>query len=266
MSILSKILETKKEEVVALLARESFESLKQKAENAEPARGFYLVIKEKVEAGLPSVIAEIKKASPSKGLIRADFDPASIAASYAENGAACLSVLTDHQYFQGANEYLVAAKRACDLPVLRKDFIIDVAQIYEARTMGADAILLIAAALTQDQLVEFEAVARGLGMDVLVEVHDEDELGKALNLKTPLIGVNNRNLKTFEVDLKQTLKLLPMLPDDRLLICESGIESADDMATMMANGVYGFLIGETFMRARDPGVFLAACLSRLKNN
>ena len=263
-SILDKILETKKEEVAALLARESMASLAEKARQADVCRGFARALQQKVRAKEPAVIAEIKRASPSKGIIRPDFDAACIAKSYAAYGAACLSVLTDRQYFQGGNEYFVAARAACSLPVIRKDFIIDAAQVYEARAIGADAILLIAAALSADQMIEFEEIATSLGMDVLVEVHDEAELQKALELKTLLLGVNNRDLKTFEVDLNRTVTLKTLIPSNKIIVCESGIASADDMQYMINHQVFGFLIGETFMRAENPGECLESCLSALR--
>jgi indole-3-glycerol phosphate synthase len=211
----------------------------------------------KLAAGQAAVIAEIKKASPSKGVLRADFIPADIAQSYAEHGAACLSVLTDKQFFQGSVDFLKQARASCDLPVLRKDFMVDPYQIYEARAMGADAILLIAACLDDAQMADMEAVARRLDMAVLVEVHDRAELDRALKLKTRLVGVNNRNLKTFEVSLQTTLDLLPHVPADRLLVTESGILSADDVKRMREAQVNAFLVGEAFMRADEPGEALA---------
>jgi indole-3-glycerol phosphate synthase len=207
--------------------------------------------------GHAAVIAEVKKASPSKGVLRADFIPADIAQSYAEYGAACLSVLTDVQFFQGCNDFLKQARASCDLPVLRKDFMVDPYQVYEARAIGADCILLIAACLSDAQMAELEAVALHLGMAVLVEVHDREELHRALRLKTRLLGVNNRNLRTFEVTLDTTLAMLPEVPTDRLLITESGILQAADVQRMRNAGVHAFLVGEAFMRAPDPGVALA---------
>ena len=236
--ILQKILATKAEEVTAAKAAVPLETLRRQAEQAEAPRGFIAAIRAKHAAGLPAVIAEIKKASPSKGLIRPDFDPA------------CLSVLTDEQYFQGAPEYLKQAKAACSLPVLRKDFIIDEYQIYQARAWGADAVLLIAAALEAGQLEHFEQTAHQLGMDVLLELHDESELEKCARLTTPLRGVNNRNLRTFEVSLDQTLRLLPRL-DGSIVVAESGIRNKADVESMRKHGVHTFLIGETFMRADD---------------
>ena len=248
--ILQKILATKAEEVAAAKAAVPLETLRRQAEQAEAPRGFIAAIRAKHAAGLPAVIAEIKKASPSKGLIRPDFDPAAHAADYQRGGAACLSVLTDEPYFQGAPEYLKQAKAACSLPVLRKDFIIDEYQIYQARAWGADAVLLIAAALEAEQLEHFEQTAHQLGMDVLLELHDESELEKCARLTTPLRGVNNRNLRTFEVSLDQTLRLLPRL-DGSIVVAESGIRNKADVESMRKHGVHAFLIGETFMRADD---------------
>jgi indole-3-glycerol phosphate synthase len=211
----------------------------------------------KMAAGHAAVIAEIKKASPSKGVLRADFIPADIAQSYAEHGAACLSVLTDKQFFQGSVDYLKQARASCDLPVLRKDFMVDAYQVYEARAMGADAILLIAACLDDAQMADLEAMARGLDMAVLVEVHDRPELERALKLKTRLVGINNRNLRTFEVSLQTTLDMLPDVPADRLLVTESGILNAADVQRMRDANVHAFLVGEAFMRAAEPGEALA---------
>jgi len=227
------------------------------AEQATATRDFTGAIRAKIAAGQAAVIAEIKKASPSKGVLRADFRPAEIAASYAQHGAACLSVLTDAQFFQGSAAYLKQARAACALPVLRKDFIVDEYQVYEARAMGADAILLIAAALDVVQMRAFEALARGLGMAVLVEVHDGAELDAALQLATPLIGVNNRNLRTFEVSLQTTLDLLPRIPAERIVVTESGILKVEDAGLMRSHDVHAFLVGEAFMRADDPGAELA---------
>ncbi|APW45532.1 indole-3-glycerol phosphate synthase TrpC [Rhodoferax antarcticus] len=256
--ILNKIVATKHEEVAAAKNRKSLELVRADAESRVLTRDFVGALRAKIAAGKPAVIAEIKKASPSKGIIRADFIPADIAQSYAEFGAACLSVLTDAEYFQGCADYLKQARASCQLPVLRKDFMVDVYQIYESRAMGADAILLIAACLDDAQMQEFERIARGLDMAVLVEVHDADELQRALKLKTPLIGVNNRNLKTFEVSLNTTLSLMKDIPADRLLICESGIHTRQDVLRMGAAGVNAFLVGEAFMRAEEPGEVLAA--------
>lgn len=248
--ILTQILATKAEEVAAAQAHIPLATLQQQAAQAEPARDFTAAIRAKHAAGLPAIIAEIKKASPSKGLIRPDFQPAAHAADYERAGAACLSVLTDEPYFQGSPDYLKQAKAAVSLPVLRKDFIIDAYQIYQARAWGADAILLIAAALNQTQLEQFEALAHQLGMAVLLELHDESELAKCQNLTTPLRGVNNRNLRTFEVSLEQTLRLLPHLKN-HIPITESGIRYKQDVDYMRQHGVHTFLIGETFMRADD---------------
>jgi indole-3-glycerol phosphate synthase len=227
------------------------------AESRVLTRDFEGAMRAKIAAGQAAVIAEIKKASPSKGVLRAEFIPADIAQSYAEHGAACLSVLTDKQFFQGSVDFLKQARASCDLPVLRKDFMIDAYQVYEARAMGADAVLLIAACLDDAQMADMEAVARSLDMAVLVEVHDRAELDRALKLKTRLVGINNRNLKTFEVSLQTTLDMLPAVPADRLLITESGILSAEDVKRMREARVNGFLVGEAFMRAAEPGEALA---------
>jgi indole-3-glycerol phosphate synthase len=221
-------------------------------------RGFGAALRGKIAAGEAAVIAEVKKASPSKGVLREHFEPAEIAASYAQHGAACLSVLTDERFFQGSAAYLQQARAACALPVLRKDFMVDEHQVVEARALGADCILLIAACLADAQMADLEACAMALGMDVLVEVHDGAELDRALRLKTPLLGINNRNLKTFEVTLDTTIGLLPNVPADRLLVTESGILARADVQRMRAAGVHGFLVGEAFMRAADPGAALAA--------
>lgn len=248
--ILNKILATKAEEVAAAKAAVPFELIREQATAAAPARGFADAIHTKHQAGLPAVIAEVKKASPSKGLIRADFNPVEIAQAYERAGAACLSVLTDEQYFQGSPEYLKQVKAAVSLPVLRKDFIIDDYQIYQARAWGADAVLLIAAALEAEELAKFERSAHSLGMSVLLELHDPSELEKCRNLTTPLWGVNNRNLRTFEVSLQQTLNLLPAL-SGKTVVTESGIRNKEDVDFMQSHGVRTFLIGETFMRADD---------------
>jgi indole-3-glycerol phosphate synthase len=255
--ILNKILATKKTEIAANKLAVSLDQLQAQAEAQGDPRDFVGSIHKKVMANKPAVIAEIKKASPSKGVIREDFKPAEIAKSYEKAGAACLSVLTDEQYFQGSAAYLKQARAACKLPVLRKDFIIDEYQVFEARAMGADCILLIVAALELAQMQKLEALANELGMAVLVEVHDADELALALQLDTPLIGINNRNLRTFEVSLQTTLDLLKIMPDDRFVVTESGIFSPDDVKLMMDNQVQGFLVGEAFMRQPDPGVELA---------
>jgi indole-3-glycerol phosphate synthase len=256
--ILNKILVVKHEEVAAASAIKPLAVMRAEAEAQPAPRDFLGAIQGRIAAGKAAVIAEIKKASPSKGVLRADFQPAEIAASYEQHGAACLSVLTDREFFQGAPEYLQAARAACALPVLRKDFLVDVYQVYEARAMGADAILLIAAALDLPTMQAFEAIAESLGMAVLVEVHDAAELDFALQLKTPLLGINNRNLRTFEVSLQTTLDLLPRIPADRIVVTESGILSAQDVKRMRHNQVHAFLVGEAFMRAPSPGEALAA--------
>ncbi|RZT06316.1 indole-3-glycerol phosphate synthase [Duganella sp. CF402] len=259
--ILNKILAVKADEVAAAKKHRSFVSLRDEVEsNTElraGLRGFEASLRAKIDAGKPGVITEIKKASPSKGVIRGDFRPAEIAATYEANGAACLSVLTDEQFFQGSVAYLQQARGACSLPVLRKDFMIDIYQIYEARAMGADAILLIVSALDHGLMAEMEAVAHELGMDVLVETHDGDELTAALKLKTRLLGVNNRNLRTFEVSLQNTLGLLDRMPPEKMVITESGILTPADVKTMRDANVHAFLVGEAFMRAPDPGAELA---------
>jgi indole-3-glycerol phosphate synthase len=255
--ILNKILAVKKQEVATAKAIKPFAIIRGEAGQVAPARDFVGAIRAKILAGQAAVIAEIKKASPSKGVLRADFQPAEIAVSYAQHGAACLSVLTDEQFFQGSAEYLKQARAACTLPVLRKDFIVDEYQIWQARAMGADAILLIAAALDTAQMQGFEALAHQLGMAVLVEVHNGAELDAALQLTTPLVGVNNRNLRTFEVSLQTTLDLLPRIPRDRIVVTESGILKAEDVKLMRSHQVHAFLVGEAFMRADDPGVELA---------
>lgn len=255
--ILNQIVAVKRQEVAAALKRKPLVEMRADAESRVLTRDFLGAMRARIAAGRAAVIAEIKKASPSKGVLRADFEPADIAQTYAEHGAACLSVLTDQQFFQGRIDYLKQARASCPLPVLRKDFIIDAYQVYEARAIGADAVLLIAACLDDAQLCDFEAIARSLDMAVLVEVHDAAELTRALKLKTPLIGVNNRNLKTFEVSLDTTLTLRHELPADRLLVSESGIQSRDDVLRLAAAGVNAFLVGESFMRADDPGLALA---------
>lgn len=259
--ILNKILAVKREEVAAATAVKPLAAIRAEAEAQPAPRDFLGAIRSKIAAGQAAVIAEIKKASPSKGVLRADFRPAEIAASYEQNGAACLSVLTDRQFFQGAPEYLQAARAACKLPVLRKDFLVDAYQVYEARAMGADAVLLIAAALDLATMREFEAIATRLGMAVLVEVHSGEDLDVALQLATPLLGVNNRNLRTFEVSLQNTLDLLPRIPAGRIAVTESGILSGEDVLLMRNNDVNAFLVGEAFMRAPVPGEALAALFS-----
>ena len=255
--ILNKIIATKHEEVAAALLVKSLAIVEAEAAAQPSPRDFVGAIRDKVSHGQPAIIAEIKKASPSKGVIRPDFHPAEIARSYEQHGAACLSVLTDRQYFQGCPEYLQAARAACTLPVLRKDFMVDHYQVAEARAMGADAILLIAAALSLAEMQQLEAQAHGYGMAVLVEVHNGEELDAALQLKTPLLGINNRNLRTFDVTLDTTLGLLARIPADRIVVTESGILKPEDVALMRANEVQCFLVGEAFMRAPEPGVELA---------
>ena len=255
--ILEKIVAVKREEVAAASGRKSLALMRADAESRVLTRDFVGAMRAKIAAGQAAVIAEIKKASPSKGVLRPDFIPADIAQSYAEHGAACLSVLTDVQFFQGGVDYLKQARASCQLPVLRKDFIVDAYQVYESRVMGADAILLIASCLDDAQMKEFEAIARSLDMAVLVEVHEAPELERALQLATPLIGINNRNLKTFEVSLDTTLTLMRDVPANRLLVTESGIHTRDDVLRMGAAGINAFLVGEAFMRAPDPGAALA---------
>ena len=254
--ILQRIVAHKQEEVAAARSQRSLASWREQARARHDQRGFIAALRSRIAAGQAAVIAEVKKASPSKGVLREHFVPAEIAASYGRHGAACLSVLTDERFFQGAAAYLGQARDACKLPVLRKDFMIDEYQVVEARALGADCILLIAACLDDAQMADLEACAVGLGMDVLVEVHDAAELERSLRLKTPLIGINNRNLKTFELSLDTTLALLPQLPADRLLVTESGILARADVARMRAAGVHAFLVGEAFMRASDPGAAL----------
>ena len=255
--ILQKILATKQREVAEASSAVPLAQVKAQAAVASEPRDFEAALRTKVRAGEPAVIAEVKKASPSKGVLRADFDPAAIARSYAAAGAACLSVLTDREYFQGAPEYLQAARGACALPALRKDFMVDPYQVYEARALGADCILLIVAALEPAVMRELEAHALGLGMAVLVEIHNAAELDAALTLKTPLLGINNRNLRTFETRLESTLDLLGSIPADKLVVTESGILSSADVRLMRSRGVEAFLVGEAFMRAKDPGAALA---------
>jgi indole-3-glycerol phosphate synthase len=256
--ILTRILATKAEEIAAARRSRPYAEVAAAARAAPPPRDFAAALRAKIAAGRSAVIAEIKKASPSRGVLRERFDPPAIARSYEAAGAACLSVLTDRSYFQGAPEFLTAAREACALPALRKDFIVDEYQIAEARALHADAILLIVAAQDDARLADLEACARDYGMAVLVEVHDQGELERALRLATPLVGINNRNLRTFDVSLATTLDLLPRVPRDRLVITESGILAPGDVATMRARGVHAFLVGEAFMRADDPGAALAA--------
>jgi indole-3-glycerol phosphate synthase len=254
--ILEKILAVKRDEVAAAKKRKPLAEMRKEAQAADKPRDFVAALRNKIDAGLPAVIAEVKKASPSKGVLRPQFDPAEIAKSYATHGAACLSVLTDVQFFMGSPEYLVQARNASGLPVLRKDFIVDPYQVYESRAMGADCVLLIVAALDNGTMAELEQTASALGMAVLVEVHDAAELDRALALKTPLLGINNRNLRTFETRLETTLSLLDRIPGDRLVITESGILAPADVQRMRSAGVNAFLVGEAFMRAADPGAEL----------
>jgi len=256
--ILDKIVGVKREEIAAALKLKPLVAVRAEAEARRDTRGFEAALRAKVAAGQAAVIAEVKKASPSKGVLREHFVPAEIAASYERHGAACLSVLTDERFFQGHADYLHQARAACALPVLRKDFMVDAYQVFEARAMGADCILLIAACLDDAQMRDLEACAMALGMDVLVEVHDGAELERALLLKTPLLGINNRNLRSFEVTLDTTLGLLSRVPAEKLLVTESGILSRADVQRMRTADVHAFLVGEAFMRAPDPGEALAA--------
>lgn len=255
--ILKKIVQRKLEEIAERSRQRSSAQLQVDLSGASSPRGFVPALRHKIAAGLPAVIAEIKKASPSKGVLREDFHPADIARSYQQHGAACLSVLTDRDFFHGGEEYLQQARAACTLPVIRKDFIIDPYQVYEARAIAADCILLIAACLSDEQMSELNQLAQELGMDVLIEVHDREELERSLPLGNPLIGINNRNLRTFEVSLDTTLDLLPLIPDDRVVVTESGIHQPADVKLMREHKVNTFLVGEAFMRADDPGVKLA---------
>lgn len=255
--ILRKILSRKAEEVAQRRDAIPLASLRERAMNASPVRGFANALQRRAATGRLAVIAEIKKASPSKGVLREDFNPAEIARSYARAGATCLSVLTDVDFFQGEDAHLKEARAACSLPVLRKDFVIDEYQVFESRALGADCILLIVAALSDGQLRDLKEAARGLGMDVLVEVHDADELERALSLDARLIGINNRDLRTFETRLETTLALLPRIPSERLTVTESGIHSAEEVALLREQGVRAFLVGEAFMRVADPGQKLA---------
>ena len=255
--ILQRIVAVKREEIAAAKALRPLVAVRAQAEARRDVRSFEGALRARIAAGHSAVIAEVKKASPSKGVLREHFVPAEIAASYQRHGAAALSVLTDTQFFQGSADFLVQARAACKLPVLRKDFMVDEYQVFEARAMGADCILLIAACLSDAQMAALEAVAQALGMGVLVEVHDAAELGRALLLKTPLLGINNRNLRSFEVTLRTTLDLMARVPADRLLVTESGILAQADVQRMRAAGVHAFLVGEAFMRAPDPGEALA---------
>ncbi|HEX2531885.1 MAG TPA: indole-3-glycerol phosphate synthase TrpC [Burkholderiaceae bacterium] len=259
--ILHKILDVKRDEVAAAKKYRDFASLRRDVESNADAkrslRGFEAGLRATIAAGHAGVIAEVKKASPSKGVLREDFHPAEIARSYAEHGAACLSVLTDRQFFQGTSEYLQQARAACALPVLRKDFMTDLYQIYEARAWGADCILLIVAALDHGLMAELEACAHELGMGVLVEVHNADELTAALRLNTAMLGINNRNLRTFETSLQTTIDLLPLIPSNKLVVTESGIRTAGNVKRMRDANVHAFLVGEAFMRAPQPGIELS---------
>ena len=261
--ILNKILATKAREIAAARAQIDDNAIRAAAAAASPVRGFETALRTKIAAGRAAVIAEVKKASPSKGILRENFQPADIARDYAAHGAACLSVLTDVEYFQGSLDYLREARAACDVPCLRKDFMVDEYQVFEARAAGADCILLIVAALDPAQLKHFEGVALGLGMSVLVEVHDADELAVALDMRTTLLGINNRNLRTFETKLSTTLDLLPRIPAGKLVITESGILGADDVRLMRGKGVNAFLVGEAFMRAPSPGEALESSSSSM---
>jgi len=252
LTVLDRILEVKRAEVAAARSRLSSREIEERAKKAAPVRDFVGALRK----SSPAVIAEIKRASPSRGVLRADFDPAAIAKSYEKGGAACMSVLTDKEFFQGSAEHLQAARAACSLPTLRKDFVVDPYQVFESRALAADCILLIAACLSRKEMLDLETIALGLGMAVLVEVHDGTELDAALGLKTPLIGINNRDLKTFDTRLDTTLDLLPRVPSGRIVITESGIVSVNDVARMRARGVNAFLVGEAFMRQEDPGAAL----------
>jgi indole-3-glycerol phosphate synthase len=256
--ILNRILQRKTEEIAACKQRVTVDRLQQKIESASPPRGFIKALRDKQAGGLSGVIAEIKKASPSKGVIRADFDPVQIASSYAGGGAACISVLTDRDFFQGHDDYLVAAREACDLPVIRKDFMMDSYQLYEARALGADCILLIVAALDDRTLEDLYHLSSDLGMDTLVEVHNQNELDRAMCLDIDILGINNRNLHTFETSLTTTLDLLYQLPESCLVVTESGIHTSEDVQLMRDHGVNSFLVGEAFMRAEEPGAELQA--------
>ncbi|MGO1748946.1 MAG: indole-3-glycerol phosphate synthase TrpC [Marinobacter sp.] len=252
-TILRKIVARKWEEIETRKRAKSLEDLKAQAGDQPDTRGFTNALRQRIETGTPAVIAEIKKASPSKGILRDPFEPAQIAESYEAGGAACLSVLTDHDFFQGHEDYLIAARNACSLPVIRKDFMVAPYQVFEARTIGADCILLIAACLSKDQMQELEGIAHEIGLDVLVEVHNGEELDDALTLSTPLIGINNRDLHSFDVSLETTFNLHQRIGADRLAITESGIMTRTDVQAMTDRGIYGFLIGESFMRAPEPG-------------
>jgi indole-3-glycerol phosphate synthase len=254
--ILARILAVKAEEIAKAKQAVSVNAMRRRAEHAEKARDFAGALREKIAAGLPAVIAEIKKASPSKGVLREQFDPAAIARSYAQHGAACLSVLTDRRFFQGSAEDLSAARNACELPVLRKDFVVDPYQVYESRALGADCVLLIVAALELARMQELEAAAESLGMAVLVEVHNRSELDLALRLATPLIGINNRDLRTFDTRLETSLALSPLVPAPRIAVTESGILAPEHVHRLQAGAIKAFLVGEAFMRIADPGLEL----------
>jgi indole-3-glycerol phosphate synthase len=254
--VLQRIVAAKRAEILAAKRSVAPLEMERRARAAAPARDFVGALTTRISAGQPAVIAEIKRASPSRGVLRADFDPASIAKSYESAGAACMSVLTDKEFFQGAADHLQVARAACRLPALRKDFMLEPYQVFESRALGADCILLIAAALSPEAMMELEGVAASLGMAVLVEVHDGAELKAALGLKTPLLGINNRNLRTFETRLETTLELLPQVPPGRVVVTESGILAPNDVSRMHAQGVHAFLVGEAFMRAPDPGAAL----------
>ena len=256
--ILNTILARKAQEVTALKVRASLAEQRARAADAPPTRGFEAALRAKLAKGVSAVIAEVKKASPSKGVLRSDFNPAEIAASYEAGGAACLSVLTDIDFFQGSDAYMQAARAACALPVLRKDFIIDAYQIYEARALGADCVLLIASALQDSRLAEYSEIARELGLDALIEVHDGDEMARALATRVSLIGVNNRNLRTFETDVDTSVKLKRDFPEARLFVTESGVHSTSDVKKLRDAGIHAFLVGEAFMRQPDPGAALTA--------
>lgn len=259
--ILNRILNRKVQEIEQRQSQRPLAQLQQVLDSASPVRGFMRSLEHRLQQNLPAVIAEIKKASPSKGVIRQDFNPVEIARSYQQGGAACLSVLTDEDFFQGCDDYLIAARGACELPVIRKDFIIDPYQVYEARVLGADCILLIVAALDQARLVELYKLATDLGMDVLVEVHDQPEMQRALELDLSMVGINNRNLRSFETRLDTTLELLPLLPENCFVVTESGIHTAEDVQFMRNSNVNAFLVGEAFMRADDPGKALSDIFS-----
>ena len=261
-TILQEIIAHKQLEVAAARSSVSLDELEKAIAQADPCRGFADAMRSRIKQRLPAVIAEIKKASPSRGLIRADFNPAAHAADYADNGATCLSVLTDEKYFQGANLYMQQARAACELPVIRKDFMIDKYQIAESRMLGADCILLIVAALQHSALVELAAYGNDLGIDVLVEVHNVEEMDQALQLETDLLGINNRNLHTFETNLQTSIDLVESIPEGKLIITESGINTAADVALMMSQGIYGFLVGESCMRAPSPGAKLKELFSQ----